>query len=258
MKNKLHAVVLTALLTALATVVFLFNFTIPIAGVQAVRVSFSEPFIRLAAVLFGPVFGGVASGLLDVLGMVVKPIGAWIPPITLTAILNGVIAGFVWKMVKKASEKKLTVAYLLVILFCLVMGAGVWIASRFPSTPMGELIELFGTKVSLIIIGFLFAAALGLVLLFIAWLIGKKTSMPMDLYLRCAVTVAIPGILISIANSYLLKIYISALSSKGILIILLPRLAETVATIPIQAYILALLLLVYQKSKYGKGFIGQP
>lgn len=256
MKNKLYAVVLTALLTALATVVFLFNFTIPIAGVQAVRVSFSEPFIRLAAVLFGPVFGGIASGLLDVLGMIVKPIGAWIPPITLTAVLNGVLAGFVWKLVKKASEKKLTIAYLSVTAFCILMGAGVWIASRFPNTPMGELTELFGAKVSLLVICFLFAAGLGLVLLFIAWLIGKKTSMPMDLYLRCAVTVAIPGIIISIANSYLLKMYISTLASKGILIIMLPRLAETVATIPIQAYILAVLMIVYQKSKFGKGRIG--
>ncbi|HBM81036.1 MAG TPA: ECF transporter S component, partial [Clostridiaceae bacterium] len=49
--------------------------------------------IHMPAILFGPLYGGIASGILDVLGYMLKPDGAYIPWLTVTAIAGGIITG---------------------------------------------------------------------------------------------------------------------------------------------------------------------
>ncbi|MCF0138251.1 MAG: folate family ECF transporter S component [Oscillospiraceae bacterium] len=49
--------------------------------------------IVLCAMLYGPVWAGVAAGLSDLVGALIFPTGAYFPGFTLTAALSGVIFG---------------------------------------------------------------------------------------------------------------------------------------------------------------------
>ena len=57
------------------------------------KIGFSFVPIVLAAMLYGPVGGGVTAALGDFLGAVLFPIGPYFPGFTLTALLHGVVFG---------------------------------------------------------------------------------------------------------------------------------------------------------------------
>ncbi|MBB6217318.1 ECF transporter S component (folate family) [Anaerosolibacter carboniphilus] len=61
-----------------------------------VRIGFTFLPIAISSMMFGPIFGGVAAALADIIGMMVFPSGgAYFPGFTLTAFLSGVIYGVV-------------------------------------------------------------------------------------------------------------------------------------------------------------------
>lgn len=104
-KNRqfmLRKMTVTAVMTALAVVLkcfFKVAFTIPALGIQ---ISFGGIFTFFPAALFGPIYGGVASALTDLLGALIAPTGAYIPWLTVTAFLGGFLKGIIWKALKKA------------------------------------------------------------------------------------------------------------------------------------------------------------
>lgn len=57
------------------------------------KVGFSFLANELAALLFGPVVGGIMAGMADILKFLVKPTGAFFPGFTISAVLGGVIYG---------------------------------------------------------------------------------------------------------------------------------------------------------------------
>lgn len=125
-KNKknfhflLVAMTVTAVLTALAVVIKCFTkiaMTVPGLGIQ---VSLGGIFTFFPAILFGPIFGGVASALTDFLGAMIAPTGAYIPWLTLTAFVGGVLKGLVWMALRRGVGKKLMVILLAVLI---VVGA---------------------------------------------------------------------------------------------------------------------------------------
>ena len=106
----LKRITITAVLTALAVVLKCFlkvALTIPVIGVQ---VSFGGIFTFFPAVLFGPIYGGVASALTDFLGAMIAPTGAYIPWLTVTAFFGGIIKGLLWMALKNVTWKKFGVA----------------------------------------------------------------------------------------------------------------------------------------------------
>lgn len=60
-----------------------------------IKITFSFIPIALAAMIFGPVYGGVAAGIEDLIGAILFPKGAFFPGFTLSATLVGVIYGLV-------------------------------------------------------------------------------------------------------------------------------------------------------------------
>lgn len=118
-RRRLLAICLTGLFVALGVAVkSIAGFTIPIMGPGGMRVGLAGIFTAFPAFLFGPLYGGVASGLSDVLGYVIKPDGAYIPWLSLTAFLGGVLKGLLWKWLKNGIGKK--GGAILLVLFLLV------------------------------------------------------------------------------------------------------------------------------------------
>jgi ECF transporter S component (folate family) len=107
-----------------------------------VRIGFGFLPVAIVAVLYGPLWAGVAYAIGDVIGALLFPTGAFFPGFTLTAFLTGITFGFFlygkrisWKTVLPAS---LIVCILLnlcldTIWLHILLGQGVWalIPSRF-------------------------------------------------------------------------------------------------------------------------------
>jgi len=58
-----------------------------------VRIGFGFLPIVIIAILYGPIYAGVAAAMADFLGAILFPIGAYFPGFTFTALLIGVVYG---------------------------------------------------------------------------------------------------------------------------------------------------------------------
>ena len=58
------------------------------------KIGFSFVPVVVAAMLYGPIAGGIVGALGDFIGAILFPIGAYFPGFTLTAFLMGVVFGF--------------------------------------------------------------------------------------------------------------------------------------------------------------------
>ncbi len=81
------------------SVVFARLFSIKIS--EGLRLSFGQTPIILAGLILGPVWGMLVGGLADITGFLVAPLGAYIPGLTLTSALVGLIPGLIRKYVFK-------------------------------------------------------------------------------------------------------------------------------------------------------------
>ena len=88
--TKLRSLTGMAVLIALSIPLDMLN--IPIS--QTLRVGVGFLVTASLGMLYGPVAGGVAAGMGDIVKFLYNPTGAFFPGFTLTAILGGVIYGF--------------------------------------------------------------------------------------------------------------------------------------------------------------------
>ncbi len=92
-------------------------------------VSFTYTIYVLSGIFFGPVAGGIVGVLSDILGFLIAPQGPYMPLITLSSALMGVISGLVMKIPKVNNYVKIILTYLIVFFIC-TLGLntlGLWI-----------------------------------------------------------------------------------------------------------------------------------
>lgn len=91
---SLEKIIITALLIALAVVLS----KLLSINLAFLRIGFGFIPIAVLAILFGPIWAGVASAIADVLGAIIFPTGAFFPGFTVSAFLTGLIFGlFLYK-----------------------------------------------------------------------------------------------------------------------------------------------------------------
>ena len=90
--------VVASLFIALS-IVFARLFSIRVS--EGLRLSFGQTPIILSGILLGPVWGLIVGALADVVGFVVAPMGAYIPGLTLTSALVGLIPGLIYRYIFK-------------------------------------------------------------------------------------------------------------------------------------------------------------
>ena len=77
---------------------------LPLFGANDVRVGIHGIFTIMPAILFGPWYGAVVSGLADVLGFIIRPSGgAWLWQLTVIMATGGFIRGWVWRLLRSRS-----------------------------------------------------------------------------------------------------------------------------------------------------------
>lgn len=124
----LRRITVTAVLIALAVVIKCFTkiaLTIPGVGIQ---VSFGGIFTFFPAILFGPLYGGIASAMCDFLGAMIAPTGAYIPWLTLTAFAGGFLKGLLWHLIVRSSGKRMIAVLLTVLILIGGLGASFTVA----------------------------------------------------------------------------------------------------------------------------------
>ena len=120
-------ITMTAVFLGLALVLKSFlSFNIPIFGGNGLRVGFAGIFTAFPAFLFGPLYGGITSGLSDFIGFVINPTGAYIPWLSVCAFCGGFIKGMIWKLFKDRSVKNIKIVIAVILLVITVLGGTVW------------------------------------------------------------------------------------------------------------------------------------
>ncbi len=74
---------------------------INIGLVEGIRIGFGDFPVIMAGIMFGPAAGGIVGAIGDMIGYYINPAGAYMPLITFSAALKGVIPPFVLKFTKR-------------------------------------------------------------------------------------------------------------------------------------------------------------
>lgn len=114
--KSVKTVTVCAMLAALAVILGMFSIEIG----NYIRIGFSSIPNGVVSYLFGPVVGGIFAGTLDVLKYIMKPTGAFYPPMTLVTVLAGLLYGlFYYK--KPVTLPRVLAAKFTVMLICNVI-----------------------------------------------------------------------------------------------------------------------------------------
>lgn len=228
--KEIKKLVQSGLLLSIALVIRSLSYSIHLGGVPMVRIGFAGCFTRLVGILFGPIYGGSASGLADFLGYLMKPEGGYIPWLTLTSIGGGVLSALLWKWMQGVSRKQLQRILLTLFITLALLG----IVNRVAGLSEYE---------------FTWIPIVGLVLLAIDFYVTKKGALQQGqlYFLKLLVTLGISGIALTTVNTYILKLFIPALSTKAFIVVWMPRLIKELIIVPIEAYIITILLYIYKK-----------
>ena len=127
--TSLKKIIQTALLIAITLILRNFSYMFYFGGGTGMRVGISMFFSKLPALLFGPLYGGIADGLTDILAYIIKPEGGYMPLLTITAILGGIMVGFLWKYAKNINDKLFRNIFTTVFAVILVFGTANWVLS---------------------------------------------------------------------------------------------------------------------------------
>lgn len=243
-------IIQTALFIALALVVRNFSTMIYFLGAPGMRITFAPIFSRLPALLFGPFFGGIAGGLTDIIAYLLKPEGAYLPLMTVTAILDGVITGFIWIVLKNADTGKIQRVLWVVFISIGAIGTVNYITTTFfPQSPLALLLDTTGKNKGFLVLGLIAIAIIGLILLLVDFAIQKKFphARVHKYYLKLLVVFGVTGVIITTLNTWILQLFIPELGKMGFIIFLVVRLVKEVFMMVILSYIVAFLLSVLDR-----------
>ncbi|HWR24509.1 MAG TPA: folate family ECF transporter S component [Feifaniaceae bacterium] len=111
-----------ALLTAIA-VLLSGPLSIPVfpLGIYSLKIGLGALPVILSGILFGPVYGGIAGGLTDILQFVISPKGAYMPWFTVVGILTGLLPALFFRRGQKATLPRLFLAVGVSQVFCSVI-----------------------------------------------------------------------------------------------------------------------------------------
>lgn len=251
----IRKIIQTALLIALALAIRSLSVMISFMGAPGMRISFAHVFSRMPALLFGPFFGGLATGIVDVLGYLIRPEGPYIPLLTLTQILDGVLAGFIFREVKKAETQKIQNTMWITFISIGVIGVVNIIISKFYSqSSIALALDSMGKRKDYLLLGLVAVSVIGLLLLFLNYVVKKRfpDSEVHKYYLKVLLTFALVGIPVTTLNTYILILFIPSLGKIGFTLFLIPRILEEILMTVIISYITAFLLAVYDRVIYKK------
>lgn len=112
-KNVTKQICVLALLTAAGVVL---GRLVPVVNLWNTKIEFAFVAVMLAACISGPVGGAVVGALVDFIGAILVPTGAYFPGFTATAAITGLVFGLL--LYKKCTLPRIVIAVLSTQLVC--------------------------------------------------------------------------------------------------------------------------------------------
>lgn len=250
-KFSVKTIVQAGLLIALALVIRNLSYMVYFGGAPGMRVGFSGIFTKMIALLFGPILGGVASGIVDIMGFVLNPQGAYIPFLTCSAVLGGILTGALWSYIKNVDMKKIQTFFICFFALTGFFGIMNYLICHFaPNSFWANTIIKLGKYKDFATIGLSVIAIIGL-LLFVIGIGLKKFFIHIDFqydFLKILIVTGISGLIVTTLNTFILQLFIPGLGKIGFLAFWIPRVIQEIFMTIIQSYIVSLLLAIYKNN----------
>ncbi|MBP2032100.1 ECF transporter S component (folate family) [Clostridium algifaecis] len=254
MKNQINtkSLITTALFVAIALVMRAFSINIVAGGVLTMKINFSAIFYILPGFLFGPLYGGIAGGLIDILGYFITPIGAYIPLITLTNVIAGFLPAVLLGVLKRIDSDKIRKFYGTFFILMFLVGLINFISVKFmPLNPLGKMFIALGKKSQYLGTGLMLIASIGILILLVSMVINKSRSGRLyeyinSRYFKFVVVIGISGAIVTTLNTYILLIFTPSLITKGFMVLWIPRMFESLFITLINSYIVCMLMYYYE------------
>lgn len=268
-----------------------FSFYIPMFGQNGMSVGISGIFSIMPSILFGPMYGAVVSGLSDFLGYLLKPVGTYIPLMTLIVTAGGFIRGALWSALRNKDSKKMRIVALVSSVLLLLAGvcniaflSADGINSEFYNHVQKENINTdnmhlvskmlitrtidtedpsgnLATYITFVTAGIIGSAALGILLLAADLFLSKKLfhdtrkgQIP-----QLLIAMIGSGLIVTTLNTVVLRETIfTAWKVLPFAVIWIPRVIEEILGNTVKAYFVAVLLGIFRKQHSLKELIDEP
>ncbi|WPC40547.1 ECF transporter S component [Clostridium sp. JS66] len=252
MKSKMNTkfLVMTALCISISIVLRFFSIMITAGGALTMRISFAAIFYVLPGLLFGPLYGAAAGGIVDIIGYILMPMGAYIPVLTLTNILAGYLPAVVWKKIRKIPIESLKKYYIAFFSVLTLLGVfNTLVIMNMQNSYLGKMFMHFGKKAQYLGVGFVLIGAVAFVLLIINNIINRRNDINYgyvyDNFFKIVIATGIAGIIVSTINTYFILIFTPAVATKGFMILWIPRMVETLVLTVVSSYAISILMYSY-------------
>ena len=277
MKNSsqsIRHITLSAIFLSLSLVAkTMFSLYIPLFGQNGISVGVSGIFSILPSLLFGPLYGAIVSGLSDLLGYLLKPSGAYLPLLTLTAALGGWLRGVLWRFLQNKDNRMLRIVVVVCSLLLLSVGiynavclsadgvnAAYYTQANPGQTDKMHLISrmlitrTINTKdpsgnlasfLPFVTTGIIGSAALGILLLLADYFLSKKLAHRIQAQQvpRLLSALFLSGVVVTTLNTVILReMLFASWKVLPFAVVWIPRFAEEVLGNTVNAYFVALLL----------------
>ena len=230
------SLVKAALLAAISIVLTrVFSIMIPLGGMPALRIGFGTLPIMISGMLFGPLIGALTGVVADLIGVMLNPMGGtFFPGFTLSAAMNGLIAGLLFHTFKIHKKKtNYTMANAIVILMFLLIILGILLTSGVIIFVNGkaQIAEPFAMFVVLV------AYLLSIAFMLIPVISPKRLNLKDAVYGfdKIAFAVTVDYLIVSLVMN---TEWLSMMYGKGVLVFLPGRIVAAIAIIPIYTFAL--------------------
>ncbi len=242
-------ITITGMIIALAVIVNLSRMDIPLASSPVLRISFGMPLLRFIAIAIGPLFGGIAAGITDILSYVFRPEGGpFLFPLTITSILDIMLTGFIWRWLKNVNSKSFSWVCVSVFGSCTFIGLYNNLVLNY-SINAGYAAFLQNINdISIMSNAILIIGVIGLIAYFGTMLLWKNKN-PKLFYrsVKLIVVIGIPTLIFSTANTFILQYFKIIPDNISIIFFLIPRWIRDMVMILFTTYIQLFLMEVYGK-----------
>ena len=271
---------MSALFIAVALVLRTFTtFYIPLFGYgSGMRIGIHGIFSMMPAILFGPIFGGITSGLTDLFGFMIRPSGPFLPLMTLIVTIGGVVRGGLWLLLRNRNPIATRAVVAVFAVGMLLLGfisrdmlnsdgitpqlfdnvyAGTgridtsemstisrWLVIR--TQDVANPSNTLSTMITVVTTAPVAVAALGLLLLgidlVIAW-VRKKNGEEQSSIMPILIAMLTSSIMVSTLNTILLsRTVFTSWQLMPFVVVWLPRVIQTIVTTTLYAYFVSFFL----------------
>ena len=247
--SKLKKVTHTALIIAIVLVLRNFSYMVSFGGAGGMRIGIGGFFSKLPAIMFGPVYGGITSGIVDVLGFLIKPEGGYMFPLTLTAILGGIMTGLLWRCVKNINTVLFRRLFLSLFLCVGALGIVNTLFAGFGAgTAYAAYIASFGKRAEYLTVWFTAAGIIAAAIFGADALVRKKAGGYFsEEFIKILTVLLISNVTVTTLNTVILMSFMPSLAKLGFTVFYIPRLAEEIISTIIQSWVVSFLVSLYEK-----------